>query len=400
MKTHGGVCVSIELRKEYLESIRVRYLKSRKKEKSLILDEFCEVTTYNRKYAIRILNSRPKIKKKAGRKKTYCQRCRFHLSKLWIAMNQMCSKKMKEALPHWLPFYKHTDCDDEVRRLLLTMSASTIDRELRQYKVNYYRRKRTGTKPGKLLKNIIPIKPFDYNITKPGFAEADTVAHCGDSLSGQFIWSLTFTDTYSGWTNNRGIWGKNALAVLDAIADIEEELPFELIGFNCDNGSEFLNHHLVNYFSSDERQKKQVNFTRSRAYRKNDNCHVEQKNWTHVRDLFGYERFEEKEMVAIMNNIYKNYHNVLHNFFVPQVKLLHKTRIGSKYKRVYSKPQTPYQRLIECKDVPGETKEQLKAKYETLNPFELREKIEANMKLIVFYLNNKDNNYEASLSIA
>jgi hypothetical protein len=388
--------MGIELTREYLKCIRTRYGLAKKNEKTKILDEFCKVTGRNRKYSIRLLNSLPKIKKSGGRKKTYCGRCRFHLGKLWIKMNQMCSKKMVIALPEWLPFYIHPDCDTETRRLLLTMSASTIDRELKQYKAKYLRGRRAGTKPGSILKTIIPIKPFDYNVTKPGFVEADTVAHCGNSLQGQFAWSLTFTDIYSGWTNNRATWGKGQVGVVDSIKDIEADLPYELYAFNSDNGSEFLNHHLIQYFSSDERQKQKVRFSRSRAYKKNDNCHVEQKNWTHVRELFGYERFEKKDIISIMNNIYKNYHNPLLNFFVPQVKLLHKTRVGSKYVRKYSKPMTPYQRLLECPEVKEEIKEVLKSIKEKLNPFELRELIEANLKLIAFHLKQEENKNEAA----
>lgn len=385
--------MSIELTREYLESIRVRYSSSKKFEKSLILDEFCKVSGLNRKYAIRVLNSKPRTRKKSGRKKTYCERCRFHLGKLWIKMNQMCSKKLVVALQEWLPFYEHPTCDDEVRRLLLTMSASTIDRELKQYKARYLRSRRAGTKPGSILKTMIPIKPFDYNITKPGFVEADTVAHCGNSLEGQFAWSLTFTDVYSGWTNNRATWCKGSLGVVAGIQDIEKDLPYEFFAFNSDNGSEFLNNHLVNYFKS---KGEKINFSRSRCYKKNDNCHVEQKNWTHVRDIFGYERFDKKEIVSIMNQIYKKYHNPLLNFFVPQVKLLHKTRVGSRYVKKYSKPMTPYERLMECPEVSQEKKEELQKIKNSLNPFELRESIEANFKLIAFYLKQEENQNEAA----
>jgi hypothetical protein len=220
-----------------------------------------------------------------------------------------------------------------------------------------------------MFKNVIPLKSFDKNIDRPGHIEADTVAHCGDSLSGKFAWSLTFTDVYSGWTENRVTYGKDSDEVLSAIMDIKFKLPFPIITFNTDNGTEFLNRNLYLYFSD----KKEIEFTRSRPYKKNDNAHVEQKNWTHVRESFGYERFDKTEQVEMMNVIYKLYLNNLYNFFVPQFKLIEKVRIGSKIVKKYDKPKTPYQRLLESEFLTMGQKEELRRKYKTLNPVKLRE---------------------------
>ena len=205
----------------------------------------------------------------------------------------------------------------------------------------------------------------------------------GGSLSGEFIWSLTFTDIFSGWTENSAIFSKASIGVLNAIKNIEEKIPFSILGFNCDNGSEFLASPLIEYFSPEgEKKRSHQLMSRSREYRKNDNCHVEQKNWTHVRELFAYDRFSDMSLIPLMNEVYDE-QRLLNNFFVPQVKLKYKLRVGAKYKRVYTAPQTPYQRLMEHPSTTEETKERLSIQLESLNPFELRKRMQ--MKLKTFY---------------
>lgn len=368
--------MTLKFKVEYLNAIRKRYYQSSKKEKSKILNELCAVANYNRKYAIRILAIKHhEGKKLSGRSKIYSERAQKHLKHLWVIMGEMCSKKMVQALRTWLKYYEDPDCDDEIREELLSMSSASIDRYLKNYKASLGRKKRTGTKPGKMFKNIIPLKSFDTNISEPGHIECDTVAHCGDSLSGKFVWSLTFTDVHSGWTENRAIFGKDSDEVLSAIMDIKFKLPFPIITFNTDNGSEFLNRNLYLYFDS----QKDVQFTRSRPYKKNDNAHVEQKNWTHVREYFGYERFDLIEQAEHMNVVYKLYLNALNNFFVPQTKLIEKVRVGSKIVKKYDKPKTPFDRLLESKSLTMRQKENLRRQYELLNPIELRNIIKRQM---------------------
>lgn len=362
--------MTLKFKIEYLSAIRKRYYQARKSEKTKILNELCAVAGYNRKYAIRILAIKHhEGKKLSGRTKTYSERSVKHLKRLWVIMGEMCSKKMVPALKTWLKYYEDPDCDDEVRDELLSMSSASIDRYLKSYKASLGRKKRTGTKPGKMFKNVIPLKSFDSNIDRPGHIEADTVAHCGDSMSGKFAWSLTFTDVYSGWTENRATYGKDSDEVLSAIMDIQFKLPFPVLSFNTDNGTEFLNRSLYLYFS----EKKTIEFTRSRPYKKNDNCHVEQKNWTHVRENIGYERYDLIEQVEIMNVIYKLYLNNLYNFFVPQLKLIEKVRVGSKIVKKYDQPKTPNQRLLDSPHLTMGQKEDLRRKYQLLNPIELRE---------------------------
>jgi hypothetical protein len=367
----------------YLEAIRSRYREARKGSKAVILDEFCQVCGYNRKYAIRLLNrKRKKFKSRPGRKPVYgLPELLKVLKRIWLATDQMCSKKLVAAIPLWLPFYEKTygKISAEASAKLLAMSAATIDRLLRPIRVRSRQKGLGGTKPGRLLRNQIPIRTDNWNITGPGFMEADTVAHCGNSLLGDFIWSLTLTDIHSGWTECRATWNNGSRGVIEQIQDIERCLAFPLKGFDCDNGSEFLNHHLLRYFAKRESK---VQFTRSRPYRKNDSAHVEQKNWSFVRQLLGYDRLEDPRLVELINSLYKNEWSLYQNHFCPTFKLLEKKKIGSKYKKKYESPQTPYQRLINSNHVAQEKKEQLRSCQENLNPFILKRKIEEHLKEI------------------
>jgi hypothetical protein len=241
-----------------------------------------------------------------------------------------------------------------------------------------------GTRPGYLLKNQIPIKTDHWDVSRPGFMEADTVAHCGNSLAGDFIWSITLTDILTCWTEIRATWNKGAEGVVKQIKNIEKILPFSILGFDCDNGSEFLNWHLIRYFTEDCQLPVQV--TRSRPYRKNDNAHVEQKNWTHVRHLFGYDRFDDPRLVDLMNDIYKNEWSLYQNHFMPNQKLLTKEKINSKYRRKYEKAKTPYQRLLESPYIDDCVKMEQSLLHQQLNPFELKRTIEKKIKTIFKYV--------------
>ncbi len=370
-------------RQAYFEAIRERYRIASKKAKALILDEFCQVCGYNRKYAIRLLGQQKRgPKKRPGRKPIYRSTELIKaLKRIWLATDQMCSKKLVAAIPLWLPFYTETyeKLSDQVTTKLLSVSAATIDRLLAPIRVRTRPKGRCVTKPGSLLRNQIPIRTHNRDITKPGFVEADTVAHCGNSIAGDFIWSLTLTDIHSGWTECRATWNNGARGVISQITDIETKLAFPLRGFDCDNGSEFLNHHLLRYFT-DHKQK--IKFTRSRPYKKNDNAHVEQKNWSHVRQLLGYDRLENQELVQPINNLYSNQWSLYQNHFCPTMKLLEKKRINSKYRKKYEPPKTPYQRLIESTHITPEEKDKLRHCHQNLNPFILKKRIEQKLKEI------------------
>lgn len=376
-------------KKDYLKTIAPRYQKACRKEKIRILDEFCLNCGYNRKYAIYKLCSfktkrrPPKPKEKPGPKSKYNipEILRF-LEKVWLTANLPCSKRLKAIIPLWLVSYQTEFgyLPFDALKKLTKISPSTIDRILRPFRIKYTGQGRCTTKPGLILKHHIPIKTNQWDEKKPGFIEADTIAHCGTSMAGVFAYTLDTVDIATGWTEQRAIYGKGEATVLNEIKDIESSLPFCLLGFDCDNGSEFLNWHLIRHFTD---RKRPVQFTRSRAYHKDDNAHIEQKNWTHVRQWLGYGRFENPKIVVLLNDLYKTEWRLFHNFFLPSMKLEEKKRIGSKIFKVHDEPKTPYQRLLNSKFVKKETKEILKEQFKTLNPFKLRKTIQEKIDRIL-----------------
>jgi hypothetical protein len=241
-------------------------------------------------------------------------------------------------------------------------------------------RGRCGIKPGSLLKTEIPIRTGTWDLTQPGYLEADSVAHCGSSLAGNFIWSLTFTDIFSGWTEGRAVWNKGASGVLAATQEVEEALPFALLGFDCDNGSEFLNHHLWGYLA---KRQTPVEFTRSRPYHKDDNAHVEQKNWMWPRQLLGYGRLEDAALVDPICTVFKETWGPLHNFFLPCLKLKRKWREGSHWRKRYEVPRTAYDRLSKPGILERRQRSALRERYESLDPFKLTEDLEKQLKPIL-----------------
>ena len=369
-------------RREYLQKIQQRYKRASKEEKTQILDEFCQVCEHHRKHAIRVLNApRLRPRRKPGRKSRYGPEIVAVLKAIWLAGEQMCSKRLKAALPLWLPYYESLNgpLAPSSRELVLGISPATIDRLLASARFRYGRRGLSGTKPGTLLRNQIPVRTEHWDVDRPGYFEADTVAHCGDSLKGNFIWSLTFTDIWSGWTEMRAVWNKGAQGVVEATRNIEKRLPFAILGFDCDNGSEFLNHHLWTYFAN---RPEPVHFTRSRPYHSNDNAHVEQKQWTHVRQLLGYRRLENAALLNPINELYASEWALMQNYFLPSMKLKTKEKINSRYRRRYEPPRTPYERLLESPHVSNEAKLRLQHTFRQLNPFLLKKAIERKLKRI------------------
>jgi hypothetical protein len=374
-------------KKEYIEAIYLRYKNaSPRHEKTAILDEFCATYKCHRKHAIRTLTNfkrftKPKPKKRGRRPVYENDAIRIPLKRIWLAANLPCSKRLKAILPLWLAGYVETygELPLKVINALLDISHSTIDRILKPVRTQYKTRGRSTTKPGTLLRKQIPIKTNQWDEARPGFLEADTVAHCGDSLSGMFVYTIDFVDIATGWTEQRAVWGKGESGVLEQIKHIEKTLPFPLLGFDCDNGSEFLNHHLFRHFTE---RKKPIQFTRSRAYHKDDNSHIEQKNWTHVRQWLGYDRLDNPKVVPLLNNLYSNEWILFHNFFCPSVKLIAKERVGSKTIKRHDLPQTPYQRVLLSDHVDKSIKDSLSNQLEKLNPFLLRKSIDQKLKKI------------------
>ncbi len=370
-------------RRAYLEAIRARYRRASKAGKTAILNEFCAVCGYHRKYALKLLGNRRRGYKAAHKPGSASRHDTPELldalRAIWMASDQLCSKRLKAALPLWLPHYDRP-LSQETRDLLDTISAATIDRLLKSIRAKAKRKGLSGTKPGTLLKKHIPIQAGVWDVAQPGFIEADTVAHCGDSLAGDFVWSLTMTDICTTWTECRATWNKGSDGVMKQIKAVQKTLPFTVRGFDCDNGSEFLTWHLLRYFQS---CKQPIQFTRSRPYHSNDNAHVEQKNWSCVRQLFGYDRFGDPKLVRLMNDLYTNEFSLFTNFFCPTQKLASKAREGSKWVRKHGKPVTPAQRVLDHPDIPESAKKKISAQMKSLNPFLLQKQIQR--KLIAIF---------------
>lgn len=366
----------IKLHKEYLRNIRERYRNSTKKQKTFILSEFCINSGYSRKHGCRILSEKiqPRMRR-SGPSTKYDQAFADDLKELWEATGRLCGKNLKVALPLWLS-KSSRPYTTENKKKLLKISASSIDRILAPYK--RFKPKGFSTTKASHLKNRIPLRTLDAKAHCPGIVNADTVAHCGESIAGDYMNSLTVVDLFSGWTVNRAIWKKDAKATLKQVQKVESDLPFYLVEFFSDNGNEFINHELQNYF---QKRPAPVNFRRTRAYKKNDACYVEQKNFTHVRKIFGYQRIEAPELIALANEIYQVYWNPLQNFFTPSMKLNKKERIGSKIVKKYDEPQTPYQRLINCSYLTNDQRRALIQKFNTLDPFFLRKELDKKLKI-------------------
>ena len=384
--------MSPRAKREYRETIHLRYKNASRHEKTTILDEFCATCGCHRKHAIRVLRgskrfTKPKPKKR-GKPPVYQKEAIINpLKEIWLAANLPCSKRLKVILPIWLPGYVELfgELSLEVTNALLKISSPTIDRILKPIRVHYTKRGRSTTKPGTLLRKQIPIKTNQWDEARPGFLEADTVAHCGDSVAGMFANTIDFVDIATGWTEQRAVWGKGESEVLEKIKNIEKTLPFPILGFDSDNGGEFLNRHLLRHFTQ---RKQPVQFTRSRAYHKDDNAHIEQKNWTHIRQWLGYDRLDKKQIVPLLNNLYTKEWRLFHNFFCPSVKLVAKERVGSKTIKRHDPPKTPYQRIMESPHVQESVKLSLSKQLEKLNPFLLRKIMDKKMKKI-FSINNK-----------
>jgi hypothetical protein len=384
--------MSLQAKREYLTKIHGRYGRAGRKHKTLILDEFCLNCGYHRKVAVRLLG-RPLPggleRKRSGPKPTYDPVVLLPVLKaVWLASDQPCSKLLKAALPEWLDRYErdHGALDAEVKRKLLAISPAQIDRLLQPARVRHPRKGLCATQPGTLLRRQVPTRGGPPDTTKPGSVEADTVAHCDDSTAGDYINSLTFTELFSGWTENRAVWNKSSHAVIGQLKELEEKVPFTMKDFHTDNGSEFLNWALHEHLNG---RPQKMPWTRSRAYRKNDNAHCEQKNWTHVRQLFGHERFDHPELVALMNDLYAQEWSQFTNHFKPTFKLLKREKKGSKTTRVYEKrPKTPYQRLLDSQHIAEANKARLRTEHEQLNPFELKKCIERKLKNFFTVLGN------------
>jgi hypothetical protein len=291
---------------------------------------------------------------------------------VWEAAGYPWSVRLKAILPNWMPWIRQRyQPSAETERQLLRISARQIDRRLAGKKSRCKQRLYGQTKPGTLLKHHIPVKTDSWNVTKPGFAEIDLVSHSGNSGEGEFAYTLNLTDIHTGWTESRGLLGKGQEGVRQALEEVQKGLPFELLGLDSDNGSEFINWHLQGWC-----KQRKIQLTRGRPYKKDDNAHIEQKNWTHVRKLLGWERYDSPKAVEAMNDLYRQQLRLWLNLYLPSVKLVKKVRVGSKVRRVYDAPQTPLERVMASASAHPDQIAVLKKLRASLDPFQLGKVIE------------------------
>jgi hypothetical protein len=362
---------------EYAEAIRERYFRSSREEKGRILDEFTKVTGLHRKAAIRLLNRRKSgTSKRRGRPSTY-EEVAGPLKGIWEASDRICSKRLHPFLPEMVRVMRRhgSPIDSLTAGRICALSPSTIDRLLRPYRKAGGRKGFTTTRPGSLLKSCIPIRTFaDWQEGKPGFMETDLVAHCGESNEGFYLNTLCAVDVFSGWTECLPVWGKGQTRVRQAVHHMKQRLPFLLLGIDSDNGGEFINQCLYRY-CHDER----ITFTRSRSYKKNDSCHVEQKNGQVVRRLVGYDRYSTRAAFECLGRVY-DLIRLYVNFFQPTMKLISKSRHGARVYKVYEGALTPYQRLLKDSVLTETKKTELAAVYQGLDPARLLKQINGNLE--------------------
>lgn len=368
---------------EYFRAIRERYWKATPSVKSRILDEYCQVCGYHRKYAIRKLNGelREPTRRRLPRRRgtSYSQRVINILSEVWKVAGSPCATRLKAIVRLWQPWIgKRFRLTPELEQQLLSISPRQIDRRLKGKKAVMRKRLSGRTKPGTLLKHQIAIKTDHWDVTRPGFTEVDLVAHCGNSADGEFVYSVNQTDLLTGWVETRAVLGRAQTRVLSALQQMQRAFPFPIRGIDSDNGSEFINHHLYGYC-----QQQKIHFTRGRPYKKNDNAHIEQKNWTQVRKLLGWERYDTAEAAEALNDLYANEWRLWQNLFLPSVKLIKKKRVGSKITRVYDQPLTPLDRLVASAELDATTAAQLQQFRAEVDPFALAATIEKKLKRIV-----------------
>lgn len=378
----------MKARQEVTKATAGQYRGASKKEKSRILDQFIATTGYSRWYArlvlrhegrriqtdkqtIVVVERKSRAKRKGARR--YDEKVQTALVRLWRIMDYICGKRLQPMLPELITVLeRHNEfsCDRETRAKLLRISAASIDRLLKPERRKYELRGRSGTKPGTLLKKQVPIRTFaEWDEQRPGFVEIDLVAHDGGLAAGDYCQTLDLTDIATTWTETQAVRNKAQAWVFTALKEMRQKLPFSLLGIDSDNGSEFINKDLVQYC-----QQQKLSFTRSRPYRKNDNCFVEQKNYSIVRRAVGYARYDTEAQLALLNELYATL-RLYTNFFQPTMKLKSKERVGSKVTKRYDAAQTPYQRVLAAAQVSDAEKERLRAKYKTLNPAALKRKL-------------------------
>ena len=374
--------MNIEAKKQYMETLREKYFKANKKEKGLILDEYCRNTGQDRKYAIKKFNYKVKLKDKKDykkRKQKYDGRIIVQLIEVWGIFDRPCGQRLqpmiKEELQR-LREFGEINCSNKTAKQLLDMSSATIDRRLDHEKEVLKLKGKYHKKNSSFLLSTIPTKTsaeFDKN--EIGNVQIDFVESCGVSVAGEYVNNLSIVDISSSWWEGEAVMGKGQRNALIALDGIRKKMPFDWIEMHPDNGPNLLNYAMYEYS-----EKNDIALSRSRAYHKNDNCFIEQKNSTHIRKVIGYFRYDTSKELEILNDLYRNELSDYKNFFQPVIKLKEKVRINGKIHRKYDKPKTPYKRLMESEQISDKKKQELKKKYDSLNPAELKREIDKKLK--------------------
>ena len=366
--------------RDYLATLRPRYAVASRALKHQILDELCATTGYTRKGAIRTLNHQPvsPLQDGRGRPVVYPSAVRIALGALWDAAGYPWSHRLKAMLPLWLPWaVQRFPLSPASLRLLQAMSPRTMDRVLHERRQTLQRQLYGRTKPGTLLKHHIPLRTDRWNVTTPGFTEIDLVSHAGPLGDAESLFSLNLTDIHTTWVETRAVHGKTQRAICAALDEMRQALPFPLRGIDSDNGAEFINDQLWRYC-----RQHQIQFTRGRPYKKDDNAHVEQKNWTHVRKVLGWERYASAAALEAINQLYREDLRLMMNLFQPSVKLQRRVRVGSRVRRCYDAPQTPFDRVAASADVDRDRLQALQILRQRLDPFALADQIDRRLTLI------------------
>ena len=367
-------------KREYLRSIHPRYQQATRAEKRVILDEFMHVWGYHRKYAIGLLNRPlapvPQPRRVPRRRPTYSEEVIRVLAQIWEASGYLCAVRLKAALPAWLPWMQRP-LTPMLERSLLAISPRQIDRRLQARRQAVKRRLYGTTRPGSLLKHLIPIKTDHWDVTTPGYLEIDLVSHSGASAAGEFLHTLDSVDIQTSWVERQAVMGKGQHGILQALMTIERQRPFVLRGIDSDNGSEFINAHLVAFCQRPAGQA--VQFTRSRPYKKDDHAHIEPQNWTHVRKLVGWDRYDTVNALQALNALYADL-RIFQNLFQPSMKLVTKVRKGSRLIRRYDTPRTPFQRVQACPEADPRQVAELARVRATTDPFRLSQRIDQHLE--------------------
>ncbi len=375
--------MSQQTRIEVLTKLRRRYQSAGVAYKGKLLDQAQELLGYHRKAAIRAMRAPEVVRGPpiiSGRPVKYEPGLLLRwLRPIWAATDYACGRRLVAMLPEWIPAYEQHErrLPGEVREKLLMASGRTLDRLLEPLRVAGAGR--SLTRPGTLLRHQIPIRGSVWEEGKAGWLEVDTVALCGGSVAGAFVWMVDGVDYATTWVELRAMWGRGQAGTLAALRDMEANLPFDLLGLDSDNGGEFLNHHVLSWL---QKRPRPVFMTRSRPYKKDDNAHVEQKNWTHIRQCFGYERHDNPEVVEPINALVKGAYGQLLNYFHASLKLERKERKAGRIKRIYGAAQTPLARVLASAEVTPQTKRRLEQEKAGLNPFALKREVARSLKEI------------------